>query len=86
MREVVGLSLKKDTCTQVPFRPTCIYCSSVFCVLGILLTGCQVQPGLQNLCDHLLLSLWPSDIHRHACMSMCVLLTVGSYSVRVTFF
>lgn len=78
MREVVGLSLEKDTSThtptQVPFRPTCIYCSSVLCVLGILLTGCQVQPRLQNLCDHLLLPLWPSDIHRNTRMSVCVLI------------
>lgn len=46
----------EDTCTLL------VYAVSVFTVYWEKqLTGCQVQPGLQNLCDHLLLPLWPSD-------------------------
>lgn len=74
----------EHTCTRtrVPILPTCVYCFCVCCALGKLLTGCQVQPGLQNLCDHLLLPLWPADTQIYTSMSVCVLLSVRSYSVE----
>lgn len=56
-----------------------MYAVSVFTVYWEKqLTGCQVQPGLQNLGDHLLLPLWPSDtwiytgIYMYECVSVCV--------------
>lgn len=63
MREVVGFSVEKDTSMHVhahDFHPSYLYILSLcfFCVLGKLLTGCQVQPGLQKLCGHLFLPVW----------------------------
>ena len=63
----------EDTCTLL------VYAVSVFTVYWEKqLTGCQVQPGLQNLCDHLLPPLWPSDtriytsIYMYECVCVCV--------------
>lgn len=79
MREVVGLSLEKDTTvhthththTQAHVHPTYIFCVCVLCVWGILLTGCQVQPAFQNLCGHLLLPVWPLDTQIYTSMHVC---------------
>lgn len=76
-----------QTHTRAPIRSTCICCLCVFCLLGELLTWCQVEPALQNLCDHLLLPLWPSDTQIYTTTYVCmykhmrILLTAGSYSV-----